>query len=284
MNGWLDPAPRGWEEIARFALNEDLGDGDRTAACLPATARIRWMIEAQSHGVACGVGLAAWILNAEESFARAVITDGQAVTPGKRVLEGEGLASEVLARERTALNFLMLLSGVASLTARYVEAVGDPPATIVDTRKTIPGLRALQKYAVRCGGGSNHRFGLFDGILVKDNHIAAAGSIAKAVERAISSASHLMRIEVECEDLGQVEEAVMAGADVILLDNMDPETMREATSKFGRQCLFEASGGVSLDTVGEIARSGVDVISVGALTHSAPSIPFHLEVEPPAAP
>lgn len=284
MNGWLDPAPRGWEAIAGLALDEDLGDGDRTAACLPEGARIRWMIEAQSHGVVCGVGLAAWILNAEESFARALVTDGHPVTPGKRVLEGEGLAAEVLARERTALNFLMLLSGVASLTARYVEAVGDHPATIVDTRKTVPGLRALQKYAVRCGGGGNHRFGLFDGIMVKDNHIAAAGGIARAVERAIASASHIMRIEVECESLAQVEEAVMAGADVILLDNMQPDAMQEATQRFGRQCLFEASGGVNLETVGPIARSGVDVISVGALTHSAPSIPFHLEVEPQTAP
>jgi nicotinate-nucleotide pyrophosphorylase (carboxylating) len=280
VTGWADHAPAGWEAVALAALAEDLGDGDRTAACLPAGARARWMIEAQASGALCGVGLARWLLNDGGSVARAVASDGQPASPGQRVLEGEGTAAAVFARERTALNFLMLLSGVATLTARYVEAVRGLPAAIVDTRKTIPGLRALQKYAVRCGGGGSHRSGLYDGILIKDNHIVAAGGIASAVASAIASASHLMRIEVECETPEQVREAVAAGADVILLDNMAPGAMRRVVDEFGGRCLFEASGGVTLESVAVIAAAGVDLISVGELTHSAPALPFHLEVLP----
>jgi nicotinate-nucleotide pyrophosphorylase (carboxylating) len=180
--------------------------------------------------------------------------------------------------ERTALNFIMHLSGVATLTSAHVKRVKGTKAKIVDTRKTLPMLRSLQKYAVRCGGGHNHRMGLYDGAMIKDNHIAACGSISEALSAVRSYASHMTKIEVECESLDQIEEAINAGADVVLLDNMDPFMMREAVQKYAGKCLFEASGGVSLDTVSGVAKTGVDLISVGALTHSATAIPFHLEL------
>ena len=186
-------------------------------------------------------------------------------------------AKRALMVERTALNFLMHLSGVATLTNEFVKRIDGTGAKIIDTRKTLPGMRALQKYAVRCGGGHNHRMGLYDGAMIKDNHIAALGSIQAAVEKVRSYASHLIRIEVECENLQQVEEAVNAGADVVLLDNMDPFMMREAVQGFRGKVLFEASGGVSIDTVRGVANTGVDLISVGALTHSAVALPIHLE-------
>jgi nicotinate-nucleotide pyrophosphorylase (carboxylating) len=173
----------------------------------------------------------------------------------------------------------MHLSGVATLTRQYVDRVEGTHAKIVDTRKTLPGLRTLQKYAVRCGGGFNHRMGLYDGAMVKDNHIRATGSITEAVRLLKTYVSHMVKIEVECENLNQVHEAVKAGADVILLDNMDPFMMREAVKTYKGKILFEASGGVSLETVRGVAQTGVDLISVGALTHSAVALSFHLEVE-----
>jgi nicotinate-nucleotide pyrophosphorylase (carboxylating) len=184
----------------------------------------------------------------------------------------------VLTAERVALNFAQRLSGIATLTARYVAAVQGTRATIIDTRKTTPGLRQLEKYAVRAGGGQNHRFGLFDGILIKDNHIAASpDGIGGAILAARRGAPHSLRVEVECDTLDQVREAVDTGADAILLDNMGPDLLRQAVAIIGGRAVSEASGGVNLNTVRAIAESGVDLISVGALTHSAPSLDLGLD-------
>lgn len=200
------------------------------------------------------------------------------VRRGDRILSGRHLARRLLTAERTALNFLMHLSGVATLTRAYVEKIQGLGGHVIDTRKTLPGLRALQKYAVRCGGGRNHRMGLFDGAMIKDNHIAAAGGIREAVAGVRAYASHMTKIEIECETIEQVKEAVEAGADVVLLDNMDPFTMQEAVRNFRGRVLFEASGGITLDTVAGVAKTGVDLISVGSITHSAPALPMHMEI------
>jgi nicotinate-nucleotide pyrophosphorylase (carboxylating) len=245
---------------------------------------VSYYIEAQADGILCGAGIAEHLLAPMTTFDQLELlsvnfNDGDAIRRGDRIIEGTLNARRLLSAERLALNFLMILSGVATLTSQFVQRVEGTRAKIVDTRKTIPNLRSLQKYAVRCGGGSNHRMGLFDAAMVKDNHILAVGSITEAVQRIRSYASHMTKIEVECTSLDQVDEAVRARADVILLDNMDPFMMREAVKRHEGRVLFEASGGISLETVRGVAQTGVDIISVGALTHSAVSLPFHLEVE-----
>ncbi len=270
--------------IVDDAVGEDLGSGDVSAGCLPADLQVRWIIEAQADGVLSGVGIAEYLLapygnDPEEAFIEVHRGDGEFVQRGQTVLAGLIPARRAVMAERTALNFLMHLSGVATLTDQFVRKIEGTNARIVDTRKTIPGLRTLQKYAVRCGGGHNHRMGLYDGAMLKDNHIAAVGSIREALAAVRSYASHMTKIEVECETLEQVDEAISAGADIVLLDNMDPFMMREAVKKHQGKCLFEASGGISLDTVRGVAQTGVDLISVGALTHSAVAMPFHMEFQ-----
>jgi len=208
----------------------------------------------------------------------AAVADGSRVAPGAVAAKLNGPTRAILTGERTALNFLQRMSGIASLTARFVEAVRGTTARICDTRKTAPGLRALDKYAVRAGGGHNHRIGLFDGILIKDNHIRAAGGIRGAVERARESAHHLLAVEVEAQSMDQVEEAIAAGADVIMLDNMGPDEARQAVALIGGRCRTEVSGNVSLETVRAYAESGVHYISVGALTHSAPALDISLQI------
>lgn len=269
--GFLSPEPAGWAAVADAALREDLGWGDVTAPAA-GEADCRWEIEAQAEGVLCGAGIAAWLLGTEP-----LAQDGAAIQPGTTVAGGTSPAAWLLSRERTALNFLMLLSGTATLTAAFVRAVAHTGCQVVDTRKTVPGLRALQKYAVRCGGGKNHRFGLSDGVLVKDNHIAAAGSLAEAVRR-VRAARFGMRIEVECATPAMVDEALALGVEVVMLDNMSLEEMAASVARHRGKAMFEASGGVSLDRVAAVAETGVDYVSVGALTHSAPALPFHLEV------
>jgi nicotinate-nucleotide pyrophosphorylase (carboxylating) len=199
------------------------------------------------------------------------------VKPGDRIATVRGPARALLTGERVALNFLQHLSGIATRTARFVKLVEGTGASIVDTRKTVPGLRALAKYAVRAGGGHNHRFGLYDGVLIKDNHIQAAGGITAAVQGARRLAPHLLKIEVEVESLQQVREALAAGADILLLDNMDLETLRDAVRLCKGRALTEASGGVSEETVRAIAETGVDLISVGALTHSVTALDISLD-------
>lgn len=283
MSAWLQPEPANWWQIVEDAFHEDIGSGDVTAGCIDADRVVDWYIEAQSEGILCGAGIAEHLLapmagDPEEFELEIHAMDGDSVRRGDHVLRGRMGARRALAVERTALNFIMILSGVATLTSRFVQQVQGTDARIVDTRKTVPGLRALQKYAVRCGGGHNHRMGLFDGAMIKDNHIQSVGSIKEAVERVRSYASHMTKIEVECESLDQVAEAIAAGAEVVLLDNMDPFMMREAVKKFKGQAILEASGGISLETVKGVAQTGVDLISVGALTHSAISVPFHMEM------
>jgi nicotinate-nucleotide pyrophosphorylase (carboxylating) len=212
-----------------------------------------------------------------EAVFEAVAEDGDAVAPGAPLARVEANARALLAAERTALNILGRLSGIATLTRAYVDAIAGTGARIIDTRKTTPGMRALEKYAVRCGGGVNHRFGLDDAILIKDNHIAACGSVGEAVRRAKEGAGHLMKVEVEIDRLDQLDAALEHEPDVVLLDNFSTADLAEAVRLTNRRCVLEASGGVNLQTVRAIAQSGVDVISVGALTHSAPVLDIGLD-------
>lgn len=264
----------GWRDIVTRSLNEDIGSGDVSSSAFPPDLLLDWYIEAQADGVLAGVPLAAEILRPDEVPLR----DGDRVSDRSLVMRGRGPAAHVLSRERPALNFLMHLGGIATATAHYVAAVEGTGARIVDTRKTVPGLRNLAKYAVRCGGGSNHRIGLFDGAMIKDNHIRAFGGIAPAVAALRATIPHTLRIEVECESAEQVDEAIAAGAELILLDNMAPDEMAPIVAKHKGRAVFEASGGITLATVRAAAESGVDLISVGAITHSAPALSLHLEI------
>lgn len=282
VSPWLQPEPANWWPVVDDALAEDVGYGDVTGGCLDSDQLVQWTIEAEADGIVCGLGVAEHLLapfsgDPEECNFYTHASDGDRVSRGQVLADGILPARRALVTERTALNFLMHLSGVATLTAAFVAKVEGTGARIIDTRKTLPGLRALQKYAVRCGGGHNHRMGLYDGALIKDNHIAALGSVRAAIDRVRSYASHMVKVEVECETLDQVAEAVAAKADVVMLDNMDPFQMREAVQRFRGQAVFEASGGISLDTVRGVANTGVDLISVGALTHSAAALAFHME-------
>ncbi len=281
-----DGVPRtAWQAIVDLALAEDLGAGDVTSeATVPAGAQGRAGIFAKAPGVISGLDAASAVfarVDPEVRFAPRV-ADGQRVHPGDPVAALDGPAAGILAGERVALNLLQRLSGVASLTARYVEAVVGTGVRIVDTRKTTPGLRALEKAAVRHGGGHNHRFGLGDGVLIKDNHLAAVGGadrVGRAVRLARERAPHTLRIEVEVTTLDEARQALEAGADVILLDNMDTGTIRRAVELIDGRALLEASGGITLETVRAVAETGVDLISVGALTHSAPALDLSLEFD-----
>lgn len=274
------------EAVAR-ALAEDVGSGDVTSeAIVPEGARAQARIVQKERGVVFGLDAVVETMHqcGVERADKLVVEGQRRDAVPSDVLVAMGPAAALLAAERTALNFLGHLSGIATLTARFVEAVAGSGARILDTRKTTPGLRVLEKAAVAAGGGQNHRMGLFDAILIKENHIALAGGLAKAVHAARSAYPDLS-VEVECRNLDEVAHALGAGADWLLLDNMDAETMREAVKLRGAQGLdrnprLEASGGVTLATVRSIAETGVDFISVGALTHSAPSLDFSLLAEP----
>ena len=270
------------EDAVDLALKEDLGRaGDITsAAIIPADARADAVIAARRPGVIAGLALAEAALrrmDAAVAFELA-LGDASRVEPGAIVARISGNARAILSAERVALNFLGHLSGIATLTRRYLDAVAHTRARIACTRKTTPGLRALEKYAVRCGGGMNHRFGLDDAMLVKDNHVAVSGGVTEAVRRAKAFAGHLVRIEVEVDTLDQLEEALAAGAEAILLDNMPPDMLRQAVAIAGGRAVLEASGGVTLDSVAAIAESGVDFISSGAITHSAPALDLGLDM------
>ena len=267
--------------LVRAALAEDLGRaGDVTSlACVPADARLRAVFATRKPGVVAGLACARLALLELDPGAdfTGVAEDGARVGAGDRLAWVEANARALLGAERVALNLLGRLSGVATLTRAYVDAVEGTGATIVDTRKTTPGLRALEKYAVRCGGGVNHRFGLDDAILIKDNHIAACGSVGEAVRRAKAAAGHLIKVEVEIDGLVQLEEALKYGPDVVMLDNFSLADLAEAVRLTAGRALLEASGGVSLETVRAIADTGVNVISVGALTHSASVLDIGLD-------
>ena len=261
------------EQAVRAALAEDLGlAGDITTdPIVPADAQGEAAIVARKPGVVAGLDLAEAAfrtLDPEVQFTR-VIDDGGKVEGGGTIARIKGRTRALLTGERTALNFFGRLSGIATLTSAYVEAVKGTKARIACTRKTTPGLRAFEKFAVRCGGGVNHRFGLYDAVLVKDNHIAAAGGLEAALKLLRPRAGHMVRVEVEVDTLQQLEEALQFPIDAVLLDNMDVATLKKAVALVNGKVLTEASGGVTLETVGEIAATGVDLISVGALTHSA---------------
>ena len=259
------------ERIVRTALQEDIGLGDVTSMAIVApgsTARAE--LVAKEDFVLAGLDVAAAVfhqLDPEINFEK-IFVDGQKVNKGDVLAWIKGSALMLLQAERVALNLLQRMSGIASLTARFVDAVQGTDAIIVDTRKTVPGLRALDKYAVRTGGGRNHRIGLFDGVLIKENHIVAAGGIGEAIFRAKTQIPHTLNIEIEARNLDDVQQAVDAGADIIMLDNMTNGDMVRAVELIGGRALTEASGGVNLERVREIAETGVNIISVGALTHS----------------
>jgi nicotinate-nucleotide pyrophosphorylase (carboxylating) len=257
-------------------LAEDVGEGDLTSLSVvdeDATCLAR--VLAKEPGVVCGLDVAAEVFDRLGAELQPLASDGERVERGP-VAQVEGPARAVLTGERLALNLIGRLSGIATLTRRYVDAVADAGAVILDTRKTTPGLRALEKHAVACGGGRNHRLGLYDGILIKDNHLRLMGSLAEAVIRAKETG---VPVEVECDTLDQVREALAAGTDSILLDNMTVNQLRDAVRLAGGKVRLEASGGVTLETVRAIAETGVDFISVGALTHSAPALDVSMEVE-----
>jgi nicotinate-nucleotide pyrophosphorylase (carboxylating) len=267
--------------IERF-LDEDIGHGDvTTEAVVDASARGAARIEAREDFVVAGLDAAQLTFEILDDEMRwdALASEGERVGTGEVIVRIEGSLRAILTAERTALNLLARLSAVATLTRSFVDAVEGTPARIVDTRKTTPGLRVLEKAAVRAGGGGNHRFGLDDGILVKDNHIRAAGGVAPAVERARNAAPHGLVVEVEVTDLRELDDALSAGAQAVLLDNMDPSTVKEAVARAGGKVILEASGGMNLGNVRDFAATGVDLISIGALTHSAGSVDVSLEME-----
>jgi nicotinate-nucleotide pyrophosphorylase (carboxylating) len=270
------------QEIVRTALAEDVGSGDATTlATVGADARARATITQKAPGVVFGVEAAERTfaeLDDAVAFER-LSPEGAWQEPGTGVLRIEGRARALLTGERTALNLLQRLSGIATLTARYVQAVEGTDVQILDTRKTTPGLRMLEKAAVRAGGGTNHRVGLFDAILIKENHVAAAGGVEQAVQQARAAYPDLP-LEVECRNVEEIAQALQAGAPRILLDNMDPEELRAAVDQVVGRAELEASGGITLETVRAHAVEGLNFISVGALTHSAPALDLSLILEP----
>jgi nicotinate-nucleotide pyrophosphorylase (carboxylating) len=275
--------PMQYEDIVRTALTEDLGrGGDLTSDAVVATDQsAAARIISREAGRIAGVEVALSVFRNIDRMIdfEVVVADGAAVNKGSTVVALRGSARSILTAERTALNFLGRLSGVATLTGLFVSAVEGTGARIVCTRKTTPGLRALEKYAVRCGGGWNHRFGLDDAVLIKDNHLAAAGGVHEAVDRVRRAVGHTVSVEVEVDTLDQLEQVLAEGVDAVLLDNMDTADLRRAVELVGGRVVTEASGGITLENVAEVARTGVDLISVGALTHSANALDLSLELE-----
>ena len=265
------------------ALVEDLGRaGDvTTLATIGADVSASFVMRARETGVIAGQALAREAFGTLDDAVRyeIVVGDGARVAPGDVLAHARGPARALLAAERVALNFLGHLSGVATATATYADRIADTKARITCTRKTTPGLRSFEKHAVRCGGGSNHRYGLDDAILIKDNHVAVCGGIAPALRRARAYAGHLVKIEIEVDDLDQLREVLAEGADVVLLDNMAPDMLGEAVRIIDGRLVAEASGGISLETVRAVAETGVDFISVGRLTHSAATLDIGLDIE-----
>lgn len=272
------------DALIRLALDEDIGTGDRTTlATIPPDAQTQAVVVAKERLVLAGAPYFRRVfelMNANVEVT-ATVPDGTLVESGETALTLKGSTQDILIGERTALNILQRLSGIATLTRRYVDAISGTDANIVDTRKTAPGMRTMAKYAVVQGGGANHRFGLDSGVMVKDNHIAACGSLAEAVKRARNSNPHLLKIEVEVTTMEELADALEAGADAVLLDNMSTEAMQTAVDiarAHPRTPLLEASGNLSLDRVREVAQCGVDLLSVGALTHSARAVDLSLRI------
>ncbi len=267
------------EGIIRLALEEDIGEGDiTTEAVIPQDLKARAVLKAEEEGVLCGLRVAELVfreLDPNIEF-KPLAKDGDGIKPGQKLAEIEGNARALLTGERVALNFLQRLSGVATTTKKFVEAVKPCKAKILDTRKTTPGLRILEKYAVRCGGGENHRMGLYDMALIKDNHIMLAGSVKNALESARRKSKG--KVEIEVETLKQLGEALESRPDIIMLDNMPPEDMEKAVSMIKGKAKLEASGGINLSNLERVARTGVDFISIGGLTHSFKSLDITMEM------
>lgn len=272
----------GMEEIIRLALEEDIGGGDvTTLSTVPETNTSRGKFLAKEPLTVCGLPALKRVFELIDAriAVTPLVSDGDEVKKGDLIATIEGPARGILTGERTALNLLQRLSGVATKTREAVRQVEGTRAVIVDTRKTTPGMRGLEKYAVRMGGGTNHRTGLYDGVLIKDNHIRAAGGISKAIENARAHAHHLLKVEVEVEDFEQLEEALQAKADIIMLDNMSLADMAEAVRRVNGRALTEASGNMGERNLHEVAKTGVDIISIGALTHSARAMDISLRFE-----
>ena len=269
-------------KIVEQALLEDIGTGDiTTESIIPSNLKAKGIIKTSEEGVVAGLNIACLVfqkLDSEIIF-QEKIKDGTQVVRGKVLAEITGSAQTILKGERVALNFLQRMSGIATITSKFCQEVKDFPVRIVDTRKTTPGLRILEKYAVRMGGGYNHRFGLYDAVLIKDNHIAVAGGIKSAVNSVRKQISHTVNIEVEVESLSQLQEALEMKVDIIMLDNMDLNTMKKAVKMVKGKVLIEASGGITLEKVREIAQTGVDLISIGSLTHSVKSLDISMEIK-----
>lgn len=270
------------EDAVRAALREDLGRaGDiTTLSTIAPEAKASVVLNSREHGIIAGIDIAAAAFAAMDrnlTFTK-LVEDGDSVQPKMDVAKIEGTARAILSAERVALNFLMHLSGIATYTAAFADKIAHTNAKVTCTRKTIPGLRTFEKYAVRCGGGSNHRYGLDDAILIKDNHIAVSGGVAKAIESARSYIGHLVKIEVEVDNLTQMQEALTAKPDVILLDNMGPDLLREAVAINQGRATLEASGGVNIDTIASLAETGVDYISTSKITMSAPTLDLGLDI------
>ncbi|NLO38601.1 MAG: carboxylating nicotinate-nucleotide diphosphorylase [Ruminiclostridium sp.] len=269
-------------EVLERAFREDMPMGDITTDCtVPLNESSRAFLITKQEGVVCGMEIAMEAFKMLDPNVRLtpLVQDGDFVENKTRILEIEGNSRALLKAERTALNLLQRLSGIASITRLYVEKIIGYRAKVVDTRKTTAGLRLFEKYAVRTGGGTNHRFSLSDGVLIKDNHIKAAGGISKAVQAAREAIPHTVKIEVETETLQQVQEALDSGADIIMLDNMTPERMTEAVSLIAGKAITEASGNITLETIQKVAATGVDIISAGALTHSVMAMDISMRFE-----
>ena len=276
-------------DAVNAALDEDIGRGDITSrATVPLGGRARGSFMAKQDFVLAGLEVADAVFNTLDYSLQieSSVSDGETLTPGRIFARVVGEPQTLLAAERVALNFLQHLSGIATLTRKYVEAVAGTGAVVVDTRKTMPGLRMLEKYAVSVGGARNHRLGLDEAVVIKDNHLSLAGSISDEVRRAREVVGHLHKIEVEVASLAQVREALNAKADILLLDNMTPEKVREAVEvvraaePHDRRTLLEASGGITLGNIREYAEAGVDLISIGAITHSAPAVDISFKIKP----
>ncbi|RLB17254.1 MAG: carboxylating nicotinate-nucleotide diphosphorylase [Deltaproteobacteria bacterium] len=269
------------DKIIDTALDEDVGSGDiTTSAIIVPSLKGKAQLLAREELLLAGIDVFSSVFSRldPEIVVECTYHDGDVIPKGSNIGTVTGSMRGILSGERTALNFLQRLSGIATLTRQYVEKTDPSTIRVIDTRKTTPGLRILEKYAVRVGGGFNHRFGLFDGILIKDNHIAAAGCISEAVKKVKATVPHTLKIEIEVEDIKGLEEAIEAGADAILLDNMPVKEMKEAVSIARGRVLLEASGGITLEKIEEISKTGVNLISVGAITHSARSVDISLEV------
>ncbi len=283
--GAAHPAPLSpllYEHLVAGALREDLGRGGdiTTDSIVPADAARTAALVARQAGAVAGLEIAAAafrLVDARVTF-EAALADGARVAPGDELARISGPARALLTGERVALNFLCHLSGIATATRAIADAIADTRARIICTRKTTPGLRALEKYAVRCGGGSNHRFGLDDGVLIKDNHVAIAGGVEPALARARAQAGHHVLVQLEVDTLEQLERALELGVDAVLLDNMDPPTLKRAVEMIAGRAIAEASGRITAETAPAIARAGVDLISAGWLTHSAPALDIGLDV------